>query len=379
MTAIAADFCLIENGKVWRVPELIHAAQQLKADHAGFLEITPLATADLVARMLIALLYAEQHQVPVIFNRTAQPLNLTTLASGFTIGLLTSGTTGQPKLISHPLADIMPKQLQPGKSSRWLLCYHPMSFAGLQVILQALFSGDTLIAASEADITGKAALALTQQITCLSLTPSMLRSMLMCWPTPPPLQRLTFGGEICDQRTLSLCRQWFPAAEIRHIYALTEAGVIFSVKDGKAGFPAEWLGQTFNGWTLSLQQQQLVLQRNEHALFTGDRLHIADARCYFIGRADNLINVAGHKVDIEQLEQRVLQLPAVQDARVYAKSSALTGAIIGVELISSDQPASRQALDQLNSSLPQAERMRLVQFVPQLTLSATGKKQRKMP
>lgn len=376
----AASFCLLEQGKCRGLADLI-AAEVPTGTSPTFLEVKTTAdnSSDVVFQIITALLYAQQLNIPVILNRTSQQLDLSALPTGFSIGLLTSGTTGKPKLVFHAASAITPKHVQQGKQSRWLLCYHPMSFAGLQVVLQALLSGDTLISDANADVQTKAKLALTYEANCLSLTPSLFKAMSLCWGnTKPPLLRITFGGEICGQDVLSLCQHQYPQAEIRHIYALTEAGVIFSVKDGKAGFPANWLEKQFNNWTLLLNDNQLILQQASTFIHTGDRLQLSSDRCYFIGRADNVVNVGGVKVDLEQVEQHVLQLPAVRDARVFAKKSPITGAILAVELLSTDQLASRQALDQLNLSLAAAERLRLVQFVSQITLSETGKKQRIM-
>lgn len=380
----ADSFCLVEADQHWRLQDIACAATSQQTIAAQpYIEVLMsenVTAPAIVTQMLIALYAAFQQQIPVIFNRGAEKIMPTSVPEGFAVGLQTSGTTGAAKLVFHRWTSLKPKQVQSGKHSRWLLCYHPMSFAGLQVILQALLSGDTLIAATTADIKAKAQLATAQQVTCLSLTPSLFRAMSMCWQQQiPKLERITFGGEICDQSTLDLCQQLFPTAQIRHIYALTEAGIIFSVKDGLAGFPANWLTQNFAGWTLQLQGQQLCLVRGEQSILTGDNIRQEQGRCFFTGRQDNIINIGGNKVDMEQLERQLLQLAAVQDARVYAKKNPITGYIIAAEILSQDQACSREALQNLNQTLSPAERPRFVQFVDAITLSPTGKKQRVMP
>ena len=385
MFGLASDsFCLIEADQQWFLQDIaLAAASQQMVTKQSYIEVLMAENTSrlgMVTQMLIALYSAYQQQIPIIFNRSASKILLENLPLGFAVGLQTSGTTGAAKLIFHRWASLKPTQIQSGKHSRWLLCYHPMSFAGLQVILQALLSGDTLIAATTQDIKAKAQLAIQEDVTCLSLTPSLFRAMVMCWQQQiPELKRITFGGEICEQSTLDLCHQLFPAAEIRHIYALTEAGIVFSVKDGKAGFPASWLEQSWNGWTLQLQDQQLCLSRDKQLIFTGDNIHQEQGRCFFSGRLDNIVNVGGHKVDMEQLERQLLQLPKVLDVRVYAKKNPITGYIIAAEILSQDQDCTREALQAFNHSLSPAERPRLVQFVDVITLSPTGKKQRVMP
>ena len=49
------------------------------------------------------------------------------------------------------------------------------------------------------------------------------------------------SGEIADDAVLGALRALYPRARIEHAYASTEAGVVFAVDDGRAGFPASWL------------------------------------------------------------------------------------------------------------------------------------------
>ena len=52
---------------------------------------------------------------------------------------------------------------------------------------------------------------------------------------------IRLSGEIADDAILAALRAFYPRARIEHAYASTEAGVVFAVGDGKAGFPASWL------------------------------------------------------------------------------------------------------------------------------------------
>ena len=53
---------------------------------------------------------------------------------------------------------------------------------------------------------------------------------------------MRLSGEIADDSILSGLAAAFPTRAIEHAFASTEAGVVFVVSDGRAGFPAEWLG-----------------------------------------------------------------------------------------------------------------------------------------
>jgi acyl-coenzyme A synthetase/AMP-(fatty) acid ligase len=251
-----------------------------------------------------------------------------------------------------------------------------MSFAGLQVILQAIVSKDMLIADVDANLQHKAALAIKYSVNAISATPSMMRALLLSWHAKlPPLAIISLGGETADQFTLDALKLQCPNAKVRHIYATTEAGVIFSVKDGLAGFPRTWLKHEFNGWHLTAANT-LHLTRAKESIDTGDCIALTDDRVLFIGREDNLVNVGGVKVNLETLEQKIIALAEIVDARVYAKANPITGALICVELCADDQQMAKEALKQLSAQLEPAARPRIITFTDQICLSATGKKQR---
>ena len=48
-------------------------------------------------------------------------------------------------------------------------------------------------------------------------------------------------GEVADQGLLDALHRFYPCARIVHIYATTELGRCFSIKDGRAGFPVSLL------------------------------------------------------------------------------------------------------------------------------------------
>lgn len=378
MFVIDERFCLLEQGLEFIGKDFAPTSCN---DNRALIELNGTIAPSgrpLVSQMITAIIDAQHADIPVIFNRTSQAIDINSLPSGFAIGLLTSGTTGQPKLVFHSLIDLLPKDSKSNMrvTSRWLLCYHPMSFAGLQVILQAIVSKDTLIADVDANLQRKAALAIEHSVNAISATPSMMRAMLMSWHTTfPPLDIISLGGEIADQHTLDAIKTQCPKAQLRHIYATTEAGVIFSVKDGRAGFPRAWLSRVFNGWQLSAAHTLQLQSLTDH-IDTGDRVLLTHDRVLFIGREDSLVNVGGVKVNLETLEQQILAQPEIIDARVYAKANPITGALICVELCANDQNLAKEALKQLSIQFEPAARPRIITFTEQITLSATGKKQR---
>lgn len=376
MFELSREFRLIEHEVCYTIANL---DSMIFDEQLDYIEVSskPENNGPLVSRMLKALVIGQQRDIPVIFNRNAQVFDSDNLPKKFEVGLFTSGTTGAPKLIFHSIGSLLPKNSKShSEQTRWLLCYHPMSFAGLQVILQTVVSGDTLVSNVDANIKQKAKLASDYMINAISATPSMFRAMLLAWgDSLPNFKLISLGGEIATQSILDDIKKFFPKVALRHIYATTEAGVVFTVKDGLAGFPKSWLNQYLNGWQLKATHT-LILNKEGLQLDTGDSIIERGDRILFNGRLDNLINVGGVKVNLEILEQKIIALEHIIDARVFAKANPITGALVCVELCAKDPQLARAELDTFSYQLEPAAKPRIIIFSEQITLTDAGKKQR---
>ena len=159
--------------------------------------------------------------------------------------LLTSGTTGVPKLVVHTLASLAGAiDCEPGNGRViWSTFYDIRRYGGLQILLRALLTGSSLLLSnpqrSTADFLARAG---AHGVTHISGTPSHWRRALMSSSAhliAPEYIRLS--GEIADQGILNHLAQVYPQARIAHAFATTEAGVAFAVNDGMTGFPCSVL------------------------------------------------------------------------------------------------------------------------------------------
>ena len=280
--------------------------------------------------------------IPPVFH------DLETLADSFTPRkipretrwlITTSGTTGEPKLVSHTLMSLTrTTKTDPvrGVNVRWGMLYDYTRFAGLQVLLQSIISGSNLIDPPFEDtIDKKIKNFIDHDCTHLSATPTLWRKIVMN-PRVSQINLLqaTLGGEIADDRIISTIAKLFPKARIVHIFASTEAGVGFSVSDKRAGFPLSYLQKPPLGVDIKVTNDKLYL-RNKRVygkyfgsdisfaskdgwVDTGDSVEIKKDRVLFRGREDGVINVGGDKVYPEEVESVLLKHPLVAAARVYA-------------------------------------------------------------
>lgn len=322
-----------------------------------------------------------------------------------TVTILTSGTTGSPKLVRHTWRSLFrPTRLRNDPSApRWLLTYRPHLYAGLQVMLQCLTNGGTLIAPKpDTEPSATAELMLAERVTAASATPSYWRRLLLFADHEAlrqvPLAQITLGGEVVDQLILDSLRQVFPKARIVHIYATTELGRCFAVTDGRAGFPVDFLnGPTRDGVELRLVNGELVV-RSANAMLgyegcgegpfdddtwypTGDHVETRGDRVCFVGRRSDRINVGGDKVYPLEVERVVRSVSGVADARVFGQYSSIAGQVVACQVVpqaGADAGAVRQAIHETClSRLLRFQRPRLIDFVDQITLEDSGKMKRK--
>jgi acyl-coenzyme A synthetase/AMP-(fatty) acid ligase len=334
------------------------------------------------------------HVVPVEAAATGDP-------DGFSVSLMTSGTTGRPKLVRHSVESLTAAtrvaRTTLGADDRWLLTYQPTTFAGLQVILTAVCSQAALVTATGRTPAEFVEAAASFAATHISGTPTFWRSFLLAslGRELPRLRQITLGGEAVDQPTLDRLASRFPSARITHVYASTEAGSLFAVHDRRAGFPAAWLtGVRTAGVTLRVRDGVLEVRSPRRTaglvggmaptisddgwLVTGDLVRVEGDRIYFQGRTDDVINVGGGKVYPQEIEEFLLSCAGVIEARVRGVSNPISGTILAAEVIldGGEDPAWRriELLRLCQANLPAHKAPRLVRVVKEIASHDSGKK-----
>jgi len=314
----------------------------------------------------------------------------------------TSGTSGTPKVARHTAASLLGRiraARGAGTPVRWLLTYQPAGFAGVQMILTALATESSVVCLRHNNVPGLAKAALEHRVTHISGTPTFWRSFVLCLKAGAAtldLAQITLGGELVDQATLDRLARTFPRARVCHIYASTEAGALFSVTDGRAGFPAKWLEQGIDGVGLRIRDGVLevkspramagYLDPTNHPyaadgwLVTGDRVDLRGDRVLFAGRQDAVINIGGRKVTPDEVEAALIEVPGVQDLRAYAAKNPITGFVIALEVVVSPGADPEQVKKDLlaagHERLAAYKVPRLVKVVEKIRSNASGKKSR---
>ncbi|WP_428540632.1 ANL family adenylate-forming protein [Rhodopila sp.] len=316
--------------------------------------------------------------------------------------LLTSGTTGRPKMVVHTLPSLS-GPLNDGVSIpdgvRWSTFYDVRRYGGLQILLRALIGGGSIVLSSASepvsDFMGRLQ---RSNVTHISGTPSHWRNALLSpfsGLVSPAYVRLS--GEIADQAILNRLRAQYPNANIAHAFAATEAGVGFDVRDGLAGFPVSFIPHPNDNQTMTMKlvdgtlwlRSSRVANRylgadlprsDDGFIDTGDLVERRGDRFYFRGRREGVINVGGQKVYPEEIEDIITRHPDVIMARVWSRKNPITGAVVAADVVlraPNDPQATATIINSMKSAcqsaLPRHKVPATWHRVEKIEMSASGK------
>lgn len=317
--------------------------------------------------------------------------------------MLTSGTSGVPKIVGHTLegltgAIVADAGAARGNTSVWATFYDIRRYGGLQIFLRAIIGGGSMVLSSAGEALANHVARLQRRgVTHISGTPSHWRKLLMSGSVAGFTPRyVRLSGEIADQAVLDGLRTAFPDASIGHAYASTEAGVGFAVNDGREGFPASLLAPR-DGVEMKVEEGSLRIRstRTAHAYIghsaadltdtdgfvdTGDMVELRGDRYYFVGRRGGIINIGGLKVHPEEIEAVINRQPEVRMSRAKSRRSPITGSVVVADVILADgQDAARsdeirsRILADCKASLAPHKVPAVIKFVTSLDITAAGK------
>jgi acyl-coenzyme A synthetase/AMP-(fatty) acid ligase len=383
---LAAALALIELDGIAK--RLIVCTPDLTAEHLP----------ELVARAGVDAIVADDDLVP---SRTFQIPDSTFQIPTEWV-LLTSGTTGAPKLVAHTFDSLtapIGRTLAQGDDVVWGTFYDIRRYGGLQIFFRAILGSGSFVLSGPGEPIGEYLQRLgTHGATHVSGTPSHWRRALMSPDARAIAPRyVRLSGEIADQAILNALRAFYPDASVGHAFASTEAGVGFEVNDGLAGFPASMVGargdveiEVLDG-SLRLRSaraaaryiggETAALADEAGFVDSGDIVERRGERYYFLGRRSGIINVGGLKVYPEEVEAAINGHPAVRMSMVRAKRSPITGSLVAADVVLKAAPDpgakradfTREILRLCHERLAPHKIPATIRFVPALEMAAAGK------
>ncbi len=337
-------------------------------------------------------------------TRTPASCNRTTHRTEWV--LLTSGTTGVPKMVLHTLSSLtsaIRSGSGPTTPAIWGTFYDIRRYGGLQILLRSLLDGGSLVLSSPGESTEDfLSRAGAYGVTHISGTPSHWRRALMS-PSATKIQPryVRLSGEVADQAILDSLRDVYKGAIVAHAFASTEAGVAFAVNDGRAGFPKSLVTDGGADIAMKVVEGSLRIRSTRTAVCylgdgakeladkegfvdTQDLVELRDDRYFFSGRRDGVINVGGLKLHPEEVEAVINRHPKVRMSLVKPRRNAITGAIVVADVVADLPPdggsisaetntLKKEILEICRGSLAAYKVPATIRFVTALDVTGSGK------
>ena len=303
------------------------------------------------------------------------------ICSDSKLTLFTSGTTGTPKRITHKLSSLIQNVKTDDHyiNNIWGLAYNPTHIAGIQVFLQAILNSNTII-----DIYNMSrGLILDSfskyKITNLSATPTFYRLLFPLNSEFKLLKQITVGGEKSDKNLINKLNKYFKNARITNIYASTEAGQILKSKGDFFKIENEFVKIVNN----EILIHKSLLGNNDFSnsewYQTGDLVKYIDenkVNFKIVSRKNDLINSGGYMINLTEVEEVIMQIDGISDARVYSRINAVIGNIIlcEIELLTDSILSEEDINTQLKNRLQTHKIPRIIKIVESIKKTNTGKK-----
>jgi acyl-coenzyme A synthetase/AMP-(fatty) acid ligase len=302
---------------------------------------------------------------PAVVRRRAAPYGPDD-SLGDVVGILyTSGTTGTPKGAVHDHESFLAWCLAMAHAARWTwgdrvaIPYPLFHMGGVGFVLTVLTVGGTAILTGRP--TPEELLPLVSRVRATSLVapPTVLNNLIRqpseafeAWSWDYLTSIVTTSAPLWDETARALVARW-PAASVTEVYSATEA--VFSFlpdlsRPGRlrsVGRPAWGMEVSIRGgegeelprnvagliWTRGTSVFRGYLDPSPEALPRADGWHTCydvgylddDGYLYIIDRQNDLINSGGEKISSGEVEDLLLQHPAVLEAAVIGLPDAIWG------------------------------------------------------
>ena len=302
--------------------------------------------------------------------------------------LCTSGTTGNPKMISHDYKTItrIVKISAKHSDSIWGFAYNPTHIAGVQIFFQAILNFNSIVRlfGLQKELIIKSII--EEKITHISATPTFYRLLLPINEKINHVKRITSGGEKLDLQTTSKLKEIFTEATFRNVYASTEAGSVFTSENEYFTIDSDTIKLVKILGNELFLRSELIGETNTSLLnddwyATGDLVEIISndpIKFRFISRRSEIINVGGYNVNPHEVEEAIRSIKNIDKVIVYSRKNSVTDNIVCADIVCKDIDLTVPVINSLlRAKLPEYKIPRMINFVDNISLTRTGKQARK--
>ncbi|EEP74971.1 adenylating enzyme cmlK [Micromonospora sp. ATCC 39149] len=269
--------------------------------------------------------------------------------------LLSSGSTGAPKVILHNLDALVSEKLtkRPRRSSNALNILMVLMFdhiGGINSLLSALLVGGTAILPRQRVPDEICGLIEEHRILVLPTSPTFLNLIMVGGYHRKydlsSLRLITYGTEPMSEELLRRVNQNFPGVRLLQTFGTSETGIATTTSESSSStyfkISDDSVEYRIVDGELQLRSRTQFLgylNSSDDALTedrwfrTGDLVEeTPDGYIKIKGRAKEVINVGGEKLIPLELESVLLTSPLVEDCVVYGRPNAITGQSVCVDI-----------------------------------------------
>jgi long-chain acyl-CoA synthetase len=313
---------------------------------------------------------------------------------------LTSGSTGQPKGIVATDANLVADcthicatmDMRPSDINLGAIPFsHSYGFANL--VLPLLVQGTPVVFSNDYLPQSLVDLANRHHCTVAPLIPMVFEHLsTAAHGAFETVRTFISAGAPLSASTSRRFRARF-GAEIHSFYGCSECGGITYDRRGGA-VERGTVGAALDGVTLTTTARRLSVQSPsvaagylldadtfhpfEHATFLSDDLVEVrdDGEVALTGRASDLINTAGKKVNPREVESVLLQIEGVREAKVYGEAAGARGEVVAAAIVATPDVTREHIREFCRQRLSPHKVPRIIKLIDEMPVDERGKVRR---
>jgi long-chain acyl-CoA synthetase len=176
-------------------------------------------------------------------------------------------------------------------------------------------------------------------------------------------------------------------ASIHSFYGCSECGGITYDRAGGA-VERGTVGTAMDGVSIELRESRVIVRSESAALgywqdsfspflsgqfVTDDLAEIRDGEVALIGRASELINAAGKKINPREIEHVILQIDGVRQVKVYGEPAGARGEVVAAAVVASPDVTREQVRSFCRERLSLHKVPRIVKLIERIPVDERGK------
>lgn len=309
------------------------------------------------------------------------------------MGVLTSGTTGTPKLLFrtfeswHGYFPVQNSIFGVDGDTR-MFVHGSLAFTGnLNMYLALLSQGATLITCPAVHPPGWNRSIFLNQANAIYLIPSKLRLLSRTAPGPADhVKTILTGSQSMDLKDMHGLKQAFPQSRCILYYGASELSYVsYLCGHEMTGNPA-CVGRPFPGVHITVKDGEIMADTPCCALgvqtpaSAGDIGYLdSQGFLYLLGRRDNVYNIHGRKIPGALVEHALTDLEEINEAAVALEHGSLTAYVVlnpAFHSTDSQTPStdlSRRLMRRLEENLEYYQLPRRIRFLKEIPKNSSGK------